>query len=275
MEFPAFHDPQTPHTHTVILLHGRGSDGPEFSEELFESATSTGDNLKTRLPGWRWVFPTARDRWSTTFQEEMCAWFDAYSLDDIHAKQDLQVAGLRESVEQILQILDDEVKLLGGDYRRVYLGGISQGIATALWTFFGGVATGRIPEPLGGLLGFCGWLPFARQLEDLLQSSESPGTQSLRLVSGFFLDTIAKDKTTGFNELLSTSAVSTPVFLGHGADDEWVSVELGRQTSLALSRVMPHVEWSEFRGAEGDGHWIKEPEGFDQILKFLEKGAVS
>jgi hypothetical protein len=32
---------------------------------------------------------------------------------------------------------------------------------------------------------------------------------------------------------------------------------------------MVHVEWNEFTGAEGDGHWVKEPEGFDQILQFL------
>jgi lysophospholipase-2 len=34
---------------------------------------------------------------------------------------------------------------------------------------------------------------------------------------------------------------------------------------------MVRVEWHEFTGAEGEGHWIKEPEGFDQILQFLQK----
>ncbi|KAJ5839529.1 Phospholipase/carboxylesterase/thioesterase [Penicillium rubens] len=30
------------------------------------------------------------------------------------------------------------------------------------------------------------------------------------------------------------------------------------------------VDWQEFTSAEGDGYWVKEPEGFDHILKFLE-----
>ncbi|KAK1141722.1 hypothetical protein N8T08_008820 [Aspergillus melleus] len=38
-----------------------------------------------------------------------------------------------------------------------------------------------------------------------------------------------------------------------------------------LQRILTHVEWKEFTGAEGDGHWIKEPEGFDQILQFVGK----
>ncbi|KGO64783.1 Phospholipase/carboxylesterase/thioesterase [Penicillium italicum] len=66
------------------------------------------------------------------------------------------------------------------------------------------------------------------------------------------------------------SVLSTPVFLSHGADDECVSMELGRQASRILQTIMIRVEWHEFAGAERDGHWIKEPEGFDQILQFLE-----
>jgi lysophospholipase-2 len=62
------------------------------------------------------------------------------------------------------------------------------------------------------------------------------------------------------------------VLLGHGTDDALVSVDLGRQASRILQDVMlAPVEWSEFSGAEGDGHWIKEPEGFDLILRFLER----
>ena len=37
------------------------------------------------------------------------------------------------------------------------------------------------------------------------------------------------------------------------------------------SRSTIQIEWDAFSGAEGDGHWITEPEGFDQILQFVEK----
>ncbi|KAJ5579533.1 uncharacterized protein N7459_005518 [Penicillium hispanicum] len=275
MEFPPphVHPPQSSHTHTIILLHGRGSDGLEFAEELFSSATTQGKSLASCLPTYRWVFPTSRDRWSTTFQEELCSWFDAYSLNDIHGRQELQRDGLKESVWHVLDILDREAKLLDGRLTHIYLGGISQGMATALWTFFAAIAMGRIQGPLGGLLGFCGWLPFAQQLEDLLpeQSLDSASIlQTQRLISGFFLDEIAGPEISVANQPVDSSVLATPVFLSHGADDVWVSVELGRQASRILRRVVPRVEWHEFTGAEGDGHWIKEPDGFDQILQFLE-----
>lgn len=269
MEFPAVHVqfPQISHTHTAILLHGRGSNGPEFAEELFSCMTSQNQNLASSLPHWRWVFPTSRDRWSTTFEEEMCAWFDAYSLDDIQARQDLQIDGLRESVLHILDILEREIRLLDGNTSHVYLGGISQGMATALWTLL--CATARIKEPLGGVLVFCGWLPFAQQVEDMVQKTDTPSgpgeSQLQRVASGIFHDTIAGHGTSRVDE--------TPVFLSHGTDDAWVSVELGRQAFRVLQQILVHVEWNEFTGAEGDGHWLKEPEGFDQVLRFLEQGS--
>ncbi|KAE8339174.1 hypothetical protein BDV24DRAFT_176167 [Aspergillus arachidicola] len=278
MEFPEPHIylPQSSHTHTAILLHGRGSNGPEFAEELFSSMTSKGHNLASCLPNWRWVFPTSRDRWSDRFQEEMCAWFDAYSLDDIHERQDLQIAGLRESVTHILGILSHEIEILGGNISHVYLGGISQGMATALWTLFR--ATNQIHQPLGGFVGFCGWLPFAQQVEDLVQGAQESCTVDAsskqliqRSVAGFFLNTISGNEISQTNETIDISILSTPVFLSHGSDDVWVPADLGRQAARVLQQVQIPVQWHEFIGAEGDGHWVKEPEGFDQILHFLEE----
>ncbi|KAG2413287.1 hypothetical protein HFD88_002476 [Aspergillus terreus] len=273
MEFPSPHvsPPQGSHTHTVILLHGRGSNGPEFAEELFSSTTSQGQNLAARLPTYRWVFPTSRHRWSTTFQEEMCAWFDVYSITDTHARQELQTDGLRESVLHVLDILEDEARLLDGQFSRIYLGGMSQGMATALWAFFGAMGTGRVQGALGGLLGFCGWLPFAQQLDDLFSEHQNLGTpQILRLVSGFFFDTIAGPTVPQAQTPADPSILSTPVFLSHGTDDAWVSVQLGRQATRIFRQIMMRIEWKEFTGAEGDGHWIKEPDSFDQIVRFLE-----
>lgn len=94
----------------------------------------------------------------------------------------------------------------------------------------------------------------------------------LDLVSGFFRDTIAQEPQPDGNTLdkdAVEAALSTPVFLSHGADDAWVSPDLGRQACRILQRFMVSVEWNEYAGAEGDGHWIKEPEEFDQILRFL------
>lgn len=271
MEFPTPHiqPSQTSHTHTVILLHGRGSDGEEFAEEFFSSVTSNGKSLASCLPSYRWVFPTSRDRWTTRFEEEMCSWFDAYSLDDIQERQELQKDGLKESVLHIIDIIEREAKLLDGRFSNIYLGGISQGMATSLWAFFAAIGLGKIQGPLGGLLGFCGWFPFAQQLDTLLSVNASQIFPIQHEISSFFFSEIAGDGTLQITQAPDRSILSTPVFLSHGTDDVWVSVELGRQASQILHKIMAHVEWHEFTGAEGDGHWVKEPEGFDQILLFL------
>ncbi|KAJ5963387.1 uncharacterized protein N7479_003263 [Penicillium vulpinum] len=275
MEFPKphIHHPHAPntHTHTVILLHGRGSDGPEFAEELFSSSTSRGQDLPSCLPSYRWVFPTSRDRWNTAFEEETCAWFDAYSLSNIDERQELQKDGIRESVLHVLDILEDEARLLDGQFSHIYLGGMSQGMATSIWAFLAATATGRIQGRLGGLLGFCGWLPFAQQLEQLLSGpSITPGSSQIQsLISGFFFDEIAGEISHS-DQPVDSVILSTPVFLSHGSDDPWVPVELGRQACQVLRRIVVRVDWQEFTGAEGDGHWVKEPEGFDQILQFLK-----
>ncbi|GKZ25941.1 hypothetical protein AbraIFM66951_002449 [Aspergillus brasiliensis] len=254
---PHIHLPKGPHTHTAIFLHGRGSNGPEFAEELFSSSTSTGQNLPSQLPTWRWVFPTSKDRWNERFQEELCAWFDAYSLDDITEHQASQVPGLQESVFYILGILEQEISLLDGKTTHVYLGGISQGMATALWSWF--CACSRVKGRLGGVLGFCGWMPFAERFED---GDLGAGRRLVEFCSGVVGVPMVED----------VRILNTPVLLGHGTDDPMVSVELGRQVAGIMKRAGIKVEWIEYVGAEGDGHWIKEPEGFDAILKFLKSG---
>lgn len=278
MAFPDLHihQPQSAHTHTAILLHGRGSDGPEFSEDFLHSTTSKNISLVSSLPNWRWVFPTSRNRWCTRFEEDMCTWFDAYSLNDITERQELQITGLRDSVSYILDVLEKEIALLDGRASHVYLGGISQGMATALWAMF--CAARQFREPLGGFVGFCGWLPFAQRLEGLDKHSQidqqPTDTEVVKRLDNLFDELFPRQSPRHDASLITKDTkypiFSTPVFLCHGTDDIWVPVELGRQVARSLGTLMNHVEWKEFTGAGEDGHWIKEPEGFDQILNFLE-----
>jgi predicted esterase len=276
---------QGQHTHTFIMLHGRGSTGAEFCEQLFWSVTSQMKNLPDNLPNFRWVFPSSDTRYSTMSQEQEHSWFDIYSITDTDARRELQVDGLRESVLKILNLLSDEIELLG-DPRRVFLGGISQGMATALWTFL--CAPGRIKGPLGGVVGFCGWLPFAepaetlirrQHAEDLLrQYSISSGilNESSKLdkrlqLSKLFLDTIAGPNVHQVTEETDMSVLLTPVFLSHGSDDRHVSVRLFRRALHILQDVGISAEWKEFAGAEAGGHWIKQPEGIEYIVKFIQR----
>jgi len=110
---PAIFEPIAKHTHTIILLHGRGSTGQEFAEELFAAELSTKHvTLRQRFPNYRWVFPSSREIWSTAFQENMPAWFEAHSLTDISALPELQVPGIEESVKHLRTILDKEISRL-------------------------------------------------------------------------------------------------------------------------------------------------------------------
>lgn len=73
------------HTHTLILLHGRGSTGPEFAEELLELTGKTSTQpgkLRDHLPTFRLAFPSAPTRYSCVFRDSLPAWFDVESLTD-------------------------------------------------------------------------------------------------------------------------------------------------------------------------------------------------
>src|SRR6202012_2600430 len=106
---PAIFEPTSRHTRTIVLLHGRGSTGREFADDLFAAELSARhESLRQRFPNYRWVFPSSREIWSTAFQENMPAWFEAHSLTEISARPELQVPGIEESVKYIRTILDEE-----------------------------------------------------------------------------------------------------------------------------------------------------------------------
>ncbi|KAI2626387.1 Phospholipase/Carboxylesterase-domain-containing protein [Xylaria nigripes] len=173
-------------THTGIVLHGRGSNGEEFAEEFMASTLSSGQSLQEKLPGWRWVFPTSPELWSTAFQETMTAWFEAHSLSDITARQELQVDGLRESVRYISNILRDEIEKLHGDSEKVVLGGISQGGAAGLWT----ILCQEAPTVgiLGGFFAASTWPPFASNVEQILAAQRRNNRVEEHEVAGHEFD---------------------------------------------------------------------------------------
>ncbi|KAF5664446.1 acyl thioesterase 1 [Fusarium heterosporum] len=266
-------EPTTAHTHTAILLHGRGSDGEEFAEELFdETKLSDGTSLAQKLPGWRWVFPSSRKCWSTTFQEEMPAWFEAPSLTNTTAAEDAQVPGIKESTAHVQSVIQQEIKRLNGMTENVVLGGISQGGAIAIWTL---LCRAHGDRPLGAFFAASTWLPFAHNIEDYLLSKHGPEKRSPgpcpepHESDAFVADMLDRSKSSVAEA--SEVFLSTPVFLGHGQDDAYVDIELGREVRDVLSRIGFSVEWKEYVGAEQEGHWIKSPEEVDDLLEFLTK----
>lgn len=203
----------------------------------------------------------------------MPAWFDVYSLTNIEERAELQVEGVRESVKDVVRVVKEEVRLVGGEAERVFLGGMSQGMAAAVWGLFCYVSCFSfqgIERPLGGFIGFCGWMPFVSRMKEFFTCQQRGEGQLRRLIDAVLGDDAAdsQDGDKDSDDMVFVSRI--PVLLVHGTDDPFVSVDLGRQAAGILEQSGMSVEWQEYSGADNDGHWIKEPEGFDDIVRFLQ-----
>lgn len=275
---PALHiiEPQLAHTHTAILLHGRGSNGAEFAEELFATHLSDNSSLATKLPGWRWVFPSSKELWSTTFQERMPAWFEAQSLTDITLGQDLQIPGIMESSEYIQGVIEDEVTLLDGKTGNLLFGGISQGGAVAMWMLLCRGTEYRV----GAFFAASTWLPFAQNIKNVIrdQGNEEVGEvdRAGQDATSIKYDAFIRQAMEGSVAKQRENPVRSPVkiFLGHGLDDAYVDVELGHQARQVLADGGFDIEWKEYSGAEEEGHWLQGPNEMDDIHQFMQNFSV-
>ncbi|KAI0012178.1 phospholipase/carboxylesterase [Xylariaceae sp. FL0662B] len=228
------------HTHTIIFLHGKGSNCDEFAEEFFESeASELADRprmLPDIFPTIRWVFPSAPLTHSERFGCIESQWFDMWSLENPNEKVELQIKGLRVSIELVMDIVKREQGLVPLEH--IFLGGISQGFATAYSTYC------INNMPFAGLIGLCSWTPSrALSVMDLDKPDISETPRQARR--------------------------ATPVFLGHSKDDNVVPVQEGRKLRDTLKDCPDTVvEWKEY---DDGGHWVNEPQGVDDIVGFLRR----
>jgi predicted esterase len=244
------------HTHTVIFLHGRDSDSQEFADEFFESEASEPAGLPRTLPdlfpGIRWVFPTAPILHSKRFDTAISQWFDIWSVEEPQEDSDVQAEGLKQSITALVQVIKSEASLV--PRQNIFLGGISQGFATALSTF---LADGH---QLAGLIGLCSWMPFANLIDDL-NASNSDDSQLFGAIHQLYFGRQPLE------EPSTLSLQSTPIFLGHSIDDSTVPIENGRRMQEVLVRSL-HLDAQLYEYDDG-GHWINEPRGVDDIVAFL------
>lgn len=262
------------HTHTLVLLHGRGSNGPEVADEFLATRLPpTNQTIAELLPTWRFVFPSSQGRWSSTFQEEEDAWFDIASLTDVEAKKETQINGLRESVRHVVDLLHEEIEGVNGDASKVFLGGISMGMATALWSLFYyyHCADTKAREgqkiALGGFVGFSGWLPFWTNIDTLANQEDAYSA-----ISHFIVTTLEHDPSGPADGISAVDQLHhLPMFLGHGRDDAYVDISLGRKVGEVFGgKLGMAVTRGEYEGADSEGHWLKEPEEFQDLMAFLK-----
>lgn len=218
-------------------------------------------------------------------------WFDNVPIDEqdrhhvTREQEEWQHEGLRETREFLKAIVDEEVNLLGVE--NVFIGGLSQGCAMALHfllSYQNSIADLEVGTALGGFIGMSGWLPFAKYVEQLLESpfghsddeaendgdpfatadaEPSPSPSSTTEVCNFIRDNMDLPP---ISRSHPPTFLNTPVFLGHGMDDNKVKIAKGRQVAQVLRRLgMQDVCWREY----DEGHWYKVPEELDDIADFL------
>lgn len=61
--------------------------------------------------------------------------------------------------------------------------------------------------------------------------------------------------------------ISTPILIEHCQDDEVVPIGNGARMRDLLVRLGISVEWHDY---EDGGHWINEPQGVDDFVRFLQ-----
>lgn len=202
--------PTAPHTHTIIFLHGRGSNATEFCSEIFESQNSSGLHFTSLFPSVKWVFPCAKQTWSELDQEEMHQWFDITSVQNAQEDPEVQRPGLEDSRVQLRAAIAAETSNVRSD--KIIIAGISQGCATALYTLLSS------DIHVGGFFGLCGWLPLAGEL--VKDRGPSQGWQGVRNI---------------------------PILLQHSEDDDVVPIANGRMMYGCLEEQGMNVKWQQFK----------------------------
>ncbi|KAK4157531.1 Alpha/Beta hydrolase protein [Chaetomidium leptoderma] len=287
---PGFFPPTTtinplspPHKNTIILLHGRGFSaetfGPALVSTTFPSISSSLTTLQTAHPHTKFLLPLAPRHRATIYKRSIIhQWFDSWHLNQ-NSPTDTEewrvVPALRDTIAYVHGLVRQEAALVGG-VGNVMLGGMSQGCAASLMALL--LWEG---EALGGYLGMFGWLVFEREAKRVLLLVAGGGGEKEEEEEQEF-DPFERDENERSSgdeeeeeavgvearvvrllreqlELEGAGAVTsrpksfdTPVFLGHGTDDDKVPFARGREAAECLKAAGLDVQWQAYPGL---AHW--------------------
>ncbi len=187
---------QTPPEAVVIWLHGMGVDNTDFAPFPDEILDFGG-------PVCRFMLPNAPVREISAHPGyPLRAWYDVRS-DKIDDNEDR--LGIRETAAKI-HLLIKEVEKAGIPRNRIFLGGFSQGAASALYAGL------REEEPIAGIIALSGYLPLAGSL---------------------------------FAEITDAGR-QTPVFMAHGLFDSVISPLTAQRSAQVIKELNPAFRWYPF-----------------------------
>jgi predicted esterase len=179
--------PKEGHNSVLIWMHGLGDSALGY-QNFFDSPY-------TPIPKKMKVVLLTAPRAAVTINMGMVmnSWYDIKSFNK--GKDSVEQSDVIKNSERINKVLESEVKLLNGDYNKVFIGGFSQGACMALHV----ALTNK--NKMGGLLILSGLL-FTFTAEELVNIQEP-----IR---------------------------NTPIFIGHGSYDEVIPEPLAKYTYKPL-----------------------------------------
>jgi phospholipase/carboxylesterase len=198
---------------SVIILHGLGADGTDFlpmADELDLAAVGPVRYLMPRAPVRRVTINGG---------QPMRAWYDLLGVDLVKREDE---AGLRDSMQQVGQLIDREVAR-GVPASRVVLAGFSQGCAIALGAGL------RHAQRLAGLVGMSGYVPLA----DTTAAERHAASQGLPVF-------LAHGRSDGVVPL-ARGAAGRDLLQGLGCDVEWHDYPM--EHSVCMEEVVALNRW--------------------------------
>ena len=125
-------------------MHGMFGKPEEYIEIFNKKDGPIPENFKIILPG-------AKTEYVTRIGSNISSWFDVLGKDgDIIVESDIIFEDLNKSGDRIKQIIREEVINVNNDYRRIFIGGFSQGACLSFHVCL------SFEYTLGGVVTFCG-----------------------------------------------------------------------------------------------------------------------
>ena len=221
--------------HSVVLLHSNGSSGAELKYQLLDAIKcSSWKTLQQRLPGLRWIFPTAPivDHVKADKTVEQCRmWVDLGIHEEEGESVGNMYGSLRCTTETIMKIVESEGKSIGmekqirdkvvWEHNEIVLGGYWQSAAPAVFAW---ICSGI---NLSGFMGIRGVLldqePITQRYNEDVADRPPPGRGSdFDQHTHDFITTWA-GMLTCENNAFARKMASTPVLLTlYESDTHWL-----------------------------------------------------
>ena len=142
---PLIIEPTSTHTHTIVYIHGLGSE-PNKYRYFFYNKTHIPEYNNTRI-----ILLNADVNYVSFTKNKTTSWFDIYAFP-VKNDGDFNIDDIKESSDYVKEIIKQEALKLNNSYGKIILGGHSQGAVVSMYTAY------TLEENLGMILVNSGFL---------------------------------------------------------------------------------------------------------------------